>query len=99
MMTQSCGWNLLRLQHSRSNKFAEKVNSVRQSTSSTLVPRVPAADAKQELRDGEPVVLDRGRGEDDQRGTANKSCQLDTAPTWLAKQFNARLLTIIIIVA
>jgi len=33
-------------------------------------------------------------------GAANKSCQPDTAPTWLAvKQFNARLLTIIIIVA
>ena len=35
--------------------FAEKVDSVRQSTSSTPLPHVPAT-AKQELREWEPVT-------------------------------------------
>ena len=68
--------------------FAEKVDSVRQSTSSTPLPHVPAT-AKQELREWEPVT-----SEDVAKlisEAPSKSCQLDTAPTWLVKQCNGLL--------
>jgi len=68
--------------------FAEKVDSVRQSTSSTPLPHVPAT-AKQELREWEPVT-----SEDMAKlisEAPSKSCQLDTAPTWLVKQCNELL--------
>jgi len=56
------------------------VDSVRQSTSSTPLPDVPAT-ATQQLREWEPVTP-----EDVAKlisEAPNKSCQLDTAPTWL----------------
>ena len=68
--------------------FAEKVDGVRKSTSSTPLPHVPAT-AKQELRDWDPVST-----EDVAKlisEAPNKSCQLDTAPTWLVKQCNGLL--------
>jgi len=68
--------------------FAEKVDSVRQSTSSTPLPHVPAT-AKQELREWEPVT-----SEDVAKlisEAPSKSYQLDTAPTWLVKQCNGLL--------
>ena len=68
--------------------FSEKVDAVRQSTSSTPLPHV-ATTARQELREWELVTP-----EDVAkliREAPNKSCQLDTAPTWLVKQFNGLL--------
>jgi len=68
--------------------FAEKVDSVHQSTSSTPLPHVPAT-AKQELHEWEPVT-----SQDVAKlisEALSKSCQHDMAPTWLVKQCNGLL--------
>jgi len=62
--------------------FANKVDAVRQSTSSTALPDV-AVTARHALNEWElvtPEVVVKLIG-----NAPNKSCQLDAAPTWLVK--------------
>jgi len=68
--------------------FANKVDDVRQSTSSTALPDV-AVTAKHALNEWElvtPEVVVKLIG-----NAPNKSCQLDVAPTWLVKQYSRLL--------
>ena len=68
--------------------FANKVDVVRQSTSSTALPDV-AVTARHALNEWElvtPEAVVKLIG-----NTPNKSCQLDASPTWLVKQYSGLL--------
>jgi len=68
--------------------FANKVDAVRQSTSSTALPDV-AVSMRQALNEWElitPEAVVKLIG-----NAPNKSCQLDAAPTWLVKQYSGLL--------
>jgi len=68
--------------------FADKVDAVRQSTSSTALPDI-AVTTRQALNEWElvtPEAVVKLIG-----NAPNKSCQLDAAPTWLVKQYSGLL--------
>ena len=68
--------------------FANKVDDVRRSTSSTALPDA-AVTARHALNGWElvtPEVVVKLIG-----NAPNKSCQLDVAPTWLVKQYSRLL--------